>query len=155
MIRCYLGLGSNLGSPERQLRQAFRQLQQLPKTVVTRISRLYKSAPYGVRFQPPYCNAVIEISTQLPPHHLLALCQAIEKKHHRIRKKQWGARTLDIDILLYGQIIIHDWKLKVPHPEMLKRDFVLVPLLEIAPELQLPSGETLDPFLTNCVAHVF
>ena len=85
----------------------------------------------GVRAQPNYCNQVIAIQTTLSAHALLRHCQSIENKQRRIRKRRWGARTLDIDILLYGKHVINTHDLIVPHPEMLKRDFVLMPLLEI------------------------
>ena len=131
MVDCYLGLGSNLREPRRQLSRAFASLRTLPRSAILRQSRVYHSLPMGVRAQPNYYNQVIAIQTTLPAHALLRHCQAIEQKQHRIRKRRWGARTLDIDILLYGNQVIHTHDLIVPHPEMLKRDFVLIPLLEI------------------------
>ena len=151
---CYLGLGSNLRSPERQLRQALHQLQKLPQSVITKISQIYFSKPYGPRAQPPYANMVVSMSTSLSAERLLQACQWIENQHQRIRKKHWGARTLDIDLLLYGQQVIQSHLLKVPHPEMLKRDFVLVPLLEIAPKVALPSGELVVSYLKHCETHL-
>ena len=147
---CYLGLGSNLQSPERQLRQALGKLRKIPRSAITNRSSLYLSHPCGVRSQPRYVNMVVAITTTLPPHQLLKQCQQIENKHHRIRKKHWGARTLDIDILLYGQRTIHTLDLTIPHPHMLCRDFVLVPLLEICPTECLPSGEPLEFYLKTC-----
>ena len=137
MITCYLGLGSNLRSPERQLRQAAVRLKKLPKTAVITLSNIYFSPAFGRRAQPPYCNSVIEIRTCLPPQTLLRHCLAIEKKQQRVRKVRWGARTLDIDILLYGQQTIHKHRLTIPHPRMFERDFVLKPLLTIAPQISL------------------
>jgi 2-amino-4-hydroxy-6-hydroxymethyldihydropteridine diphosphokinase len=133
MTRCYLGLGSNLRSPERQLRQALAKIRTLPQTTIKRVSSFYVTPPFGLKAQPDYHNIVIAIDTNLPPLTLLNYCQYIENKHHRLRKKRFGARTLDIDILLYGEQTIHHRRLTVPHPQMLNRDFVLLPLREIAP----------------------
>lgn len=133
MTRCYLGLGSNLRSPSRQLRTALQQLRTLPQSVIVAQSKLYKTKPWGMRGQPAYANMVVAIDTKLPPHTLLRYCQTIENKQQRLRKIRWGARTLDIDLLLYGTQIIATRTLTIPHPRMLLRDFVLVPLLEIAP----------------------
>lgn len=135
MTLCYLGLGSNLRSPERQLRRAILKLKKLPRTIIKHISSFYFTEPWGVRAQPPYCNIVIAIQTSLPPLALLAHCQSIENSQQRIRKKHWGARTLDIDLLLYGKQMVNHHRLTIPHPQMFKRDFVLVPLFEIAPNL--------------------
>ena len=150
MTRCYLGLGSNLRSPERQLRQAIEQIKKLPRSVITHQSKLYVSHPLGARSQPHYCNMVIEIHTSLPALRLLNHCQRIENTHQRLRKKHWGARTLDIDLLLYGQQTINHVDLTVPHPHMVKRDFVLVPLLEIAPTAHLPTGEPVASYINTC-----
>lgn len=133
MISCYLALGSNLRSPERQLRQAIRRLYHLPASNIQKISSIYLSAPLGFGVQPRYCNLVLAINTRLSPIKLLDYCQQIEKKHQRIRKKKWASRTLDIDILLYGQKQISSPRLILPHPEMTHRDFVMIPFLEIAP----------------------
>ena len=154
MTRCFLGLGSNLRSPERQLRQALTQLHKLPRSVVTDSSSLYLSLPCGVRSQPRYFNMVVAINTLLTAKQLLIHCQRIENNHQRLRKKHWGARTLDIDLLLYGDKIIHQEGLDVPHPHMVHRDFVLVPLLEICPSAQLPTGEPLVSYLKACEAYL-
>ena len=130
-IRCYLGLGSNLASPERQLRQAIHKLQRLPRTVLKRCSSIYHTEPYGRRAQPPYQNMVVELYTSLPAERLLHLCQQIENKQGRVRKVRWGARTLDIDILFYGNHRINTPTLTVPHPGILLRDFVSIPLSEL------------------------
>ncbi len=150
MTLCYLGLGSNLRSPARQLRQALLQLRKLPRTVVTHQSKFYFSKACGVQMQPRYCNMVITIHTTLSPQQLLHHCQQIETNHQRSRKKHWAARTLDIDLLLFGERIINHPNLTVPHPEMIKRDFVLVPLLEIFPTAHLPSGKPLAAYLNHC-----
>ena len=154
MTLCYLGLGSNLNTPPRQLRRALAWLHKLPDSTLTHISRLYTSSPSGVRSQPPYCNMVIALQTTLYPERLLLHCQAIEKKLKRLRKRRWGARTIDIDILLYGNRQIHTQNLTVPHPELCRRDFVLIPLLEIAPNITLPGGEPLAPYLLTCKRYV-
>jgi 2-amino-4-hydroxy-6-hydroxymethyldihydropteridine diphosphokinase len=131
MITCYLGLGSNLRSPERQLRQAFERIRRLPRTAVLNVSPLYFNPAVGRRSQPHYCNCAIKIVTSLPPLTLLRHCLTIEKKQQRTRKVRWGARTLDIDILLYGNQTIHHKDLTIPHPRMSEREFVLMPLSSI------------------------
>lgn len=155
MTLCYLGLGSNLRSPERQLRKAIILLRTLPRSIVTNTSKIYQSLPWGVRSQPPYCNMVVAIHTSLSAQHLLMNCHCIEATLQRVPNKRWGARTLDIDLLLYGKEIINQRELTVPHPRMINRDFVLVPLLEIAPEAQLPSGEPLANFLPHCDRYLY
>lgn len=138
MTICYLGLGSNLRSPERQLRLAIQHIQALPKTVLLKQSSFYFNSAVGRRGQPPFYNCVLQISTQNSPLTLLRLCLAIEKKQQRVRKVRWGARTLDIDILLYGEQTIVSRDLIIPHPRMMEREFVIKPLLQIAPNLRLP-----------------
>jgi 2-amino-4-hydroxy-6-hydroxymethyldihydropteridine diphosphokinase len=136
MTVCYLALGSNLRSPERQLRQAFQHLRKLPKSAVLDISRLYPNQAMGRRAQPPYCNCVLKLKTSFSPQQLLQRCLDIEKKQQRVRKVRYGARTLDIDVLLYGKQTIRTKKLTVPHPRMFERDFVLIPLSDIDPQNQ-------------------
>lgn len=128
MITCYLGLGSNLRSPERQLRQAIHHLRKMPRTVLIQVSPLYFNDAVGRRAHPSYCNAVVKIKTTTPPLALLKRCLALEEQQQRTRKIRWGARTLDVDILLYGQKKLHHPKLIIPHPRMLERDFVLKPM---------------------------
>jgi len=154
MTVCYLGLGSNLRSPVRQLRQAIAKLQKLPASTIVSISTIYISKPCGVRAQPNYCNLVVAMHTSLPILRLLHHCQTIENSHRRLRKKRWGARTLDIDLLLYGSQILNTPNLVIPHPHMLERDFVLVPLLEISPNIQLPNGQLLATYLPACKKYV-
>lgn len=150
MTLCYLGLGSNLNSPVRQLKLAIAALRTIPRSSIALQSNLYKSHPMGVRAQPNYYNMVIALKTSLPPHRLLRYCQSIEKKQHRIRRARWGARTIDIDILLYGKKCIVTRDLQIPHPHMQKRDFVLIPLLEIQKDIRFPNGELLSDYLTSC-----
>lgn len=146
---CYLGLGSNLRVPKRQLRQGIAALRKVPRSTILQLSGIYSSRPAGVRAQPNYANMVIEIQTSLPAISLLRHCQAIENEQNRIRKIRWGARTLDIDLLLYGSQIIQKHDLIVPHPHMLARDFVLIPLLEIMPSARLPSGQLIKNYLVQ------
>lgn len=141
---CYLALGSNLNSPCRQLRLAIRQLQNLPNTIVKKIASFYVSKAWGRRTQPDFYNTVIEIRTTLPPERLLFYCQGIERQLGRVRHVKWGARTIDIDILLYEHRIIKFPALIIPHPELLNRDFVLRPLLEIAPLAKFPDGQLIE-----------
>ncbi|MEE9451383.1 MAG: 2-amino-4-hydroxy-6-hydroxymethyldihydropteridine diphosphokinase, partial [Gammaproteobacteria bacterium] len=115
----------------------------LADCTVIKSSRLYQSPPLGPQDQPDFINAVVKIHTSTLPHDLLNLLLAIENKHGRIRQQHWGARTLDLDILLYGDQCINDPNLTIPHPEMLKRHFVLAPLREIEPDLVLPDGKKL------------
>lgn len=132
MTVCYLGLGSNLASPERQLRRAIRALRKLPKSFIIKVAAFHHSIADGRKAQPNYVNTVIALHTQLSPNALLLYCQKIEQQQGRVRKVRWGARTLDIDILLFGKKTINTPTLCIPHPRMLERDFVLLPLLEIA-----------------------
>ena len=135
MIRCYLSLGSNQNFPERQIRRAIQALKRLPSTAVGKISSLYWNKAWGLQAQQNFCNVMLELTTLLPPFLLLAYCKKIEKTQGRIRKKPWGPRTLDIDIILYANRRIKTKDLVIPHPRMLLRDFVLLPLLEISPPL--------------------
>lgn len=146
---CYLGLGSNLNSPKRNIHLACQALKTLPQTQVLSISSLYLSKPAGVVGQPDYCNAVVHINTRLPAHTLLKYCQKIETAHGRVRKKRWGSRTLDIDILLYGKHSIQTPKLTIPHPRLHERDFMLIPLLELWPKAEFPDKSRLDVCLLN------
>ncbi|MDF7667005.1 2-amino-4-hydroxy-6-hydroxymethyldihydropteridine diphosphokinase [Orbaceae bacterium ESL0727] len=139
MSSVFVALGSNLDNPLAQANQALQQLQQLPHTHVTQISPFYRSKPLGPQNQNDYLNAVIELTTTLSPLELLDHLQSIEKSQGRIRKSQrWGARTLDLDILLYDNLIIDNERLTIPHYDMQNREFVLYPLFDIAPNLILP-----------------
>jgi 2-amino-4-hydroxy-6-hydroxymethyldihydropteridine diphosphokinase len=128
MILCYLGLGSNLKTPERIIRQAIHALKTTPRSAVLQVAKLDITAPWGVQAQPPFCNTVLALKTTLPPYKLLAHCQQLEQKFGRVRRKRWGPRTLDIDILLYGNLRLFSPKLTIPHPFLFDRDFVLQPL---------------------------
>ena len=150
MVVSYIGLGSNLSEPVQQLRSALDYLNKLPESRLVRCSSFYRSAPVGPGDQPDYVNAVAEMETELTPLQLLDRLQAIEAEHGRERSIRWGARTLDLDILLFGQQCIDCERLQVPHPRMGERNFVLLPLAELEPELQLPTGESIQALLRQC-----
>ncbi|MBT8769452.1 2-amino-4-hydroxy-6-hydroxymethyldihydropteridine diphosphokinase [Metapseudomonas boanensis] len=149
--RAYIGLGSNLAEPIMQLRNALTVIAQIPGTHLATVSSLYASDPLGPPDQPRYVNAVAAVDTELAPLQLLEALQAIEQSHGRVRKdERWGPRTLDLDILLFGQRCIDEPRLQVPHYHMHARAFVLYPLAEIAPDLQLPDGRALRSLLDAC-----
>ena len=139
----YIGLGANLGHPEAALRRAVHALRQLPCSRVSGISQYYRSAPLGPPDQPDYWNAALRLETRLTPHALLTSLHDIENQNGRLRAQRWGARTLDLDLLLYGNDIIQTSSLIVPHPELKNRNFVVIPLLDIDPGLTLPDGAAL------------
>jgi len=139
----YIGLGANLGDPVSTLQAAVLALKALPDTRLTGLSRFYRSAPVGPAGQPDYVNAAARIETGLTAHALLTALQAIEKQHGRTREIRWGARTLDLDLLLYGNDEIQTSSLIVPHIELKNRNFVVIPLLDISPDLSLPDGTLL------------
>ncbi|ANZ34179.1 2-amino-4-hydroxy-6-hydroxymethyldihydropteridine pyrophosphokinase [Staphylococcus carnosus] len=142
MTKVYLGLGSNVGDREHQLKEALRLLDAQQGIKVTRVSSLYETAPVGYVDQPDFLNLCAEIETDLTPQAVLKNGLDIEQQLHRVRKERWGPRTLDIDILLYGNKIIEDQDLSIPHPRMAERAFVLIPLQEIAPEAINPRTQT-------------
>ena len=151
MSICYIALGSNLNDPLAQANQAIAALKQLPYTVVTDISPFYRSKPLGPQDQNDYLNAVIKLTTSLKPIALLDELQAIEKSQGRVRKdNRWGARTLDLDILLYDDLIIDNDRLTIPHYHMKNREFVLYPLFDISPELILPDKDKLFDLIKKC-----
>lgn len=134
MTTVYLSFGSNMGDRERQINDALSLLNGLPETKVTKISRLYETAPVGGVEQDDFLNGIVAIETNLSPLELLDGIQAIELKLNRVRKIHWGPRTIDLDIVLFGDLVIDSERLKVPHPFMHERSFVLIPLNEIAPQ---------------------
>lgn len=150
-VRAYIGLGSNLADPQAQLARAVAALRNLPASRLTALSRFYRSRPMGPADQPDYLNAVAMLDTRLEAHELLDALQAIENDQGRVRGPlRWGPRTLDLDLLLFGADIIDTDRLKVPHPGIAERNFVLYPLAEIAPELVLPDGRSLQQMLGAC-----
>ncbi|MDH5445777.1 MAG: 2-amino-4-hydroxy-6-hydroxymethyldihydropteridine diphosphokinase [Gammaproteobacteria bacterium] len=149
----YIGIGSNLDNPQNQVTSAIHELAQIPAIQQITASPLYSSTPMGPQDQPDYVNAVVEIHTTLEPLELLDQLQQIEAEHGRIRTTfRWGARTLDLDILLYGEEIINLARLEVPHPGLHERAFVLYPLYEINPNLSIPGRGKLDELLEKCPA---
>ncbi len=149
-IRCYIGLGSNLDEPRNHVRRALQELAALPASRLLARSSLYRSDPMGPPGQPDYINAVALLESTLDAHSLLDELLALEQIHQRVRHERWGPRTLDLDLLLYGEQQIASERLSVPHPGMHERNFVLWPLAELAPELQLPDGRLLATLLTDC-----
>ncbi len=151
MERVYIGLGSNLAAPLEQLRGALNALAELPQSQLVGMSSFYASDPLGPPDQPRYVNAVAALDTTLTPLQLLDALQAIELNQGRQRKaERWGPRTLDLDILLFGQRLLDEPRLKVPHYHMHARPFVLYPLAELAPDLQLADGRRLSELLSAC-----
>lgn len=150
-VEAYIGLGSNLDNPVEQLKLARTEIAALAGVTELAFSPLYLSTPVGPQDQPDFINAVMRISTTLSAAELLRQLQAIETAHGRLRLVRWGARTLDLDILLYGTSIIAEAALAVPHPEMAKRAFVLYPLADIAPaDLPVPGLGPLADLLAAC-----
>jgi len=151
-VCAFIGLGSNLNDPERQLRRACRELESLPHSRGRGCSSLYRSRPLGPQNQPDFVNAVVELSTALAPQQLLRQLQRIESSHGRVRSgERWGPRPLDLDLLLFGERIIRTPSLTVPHPGLTERAFVLYPLLEVAgPALQIPGRGPLGPLVAAC-----
>ena len=150
MAICYIGLGSNLEDPRLQVSDALVELRDIPNTELLSHSLLYRSDPVGPPGQPDYINAVAKLDTSLEPEDLLDALQAIEQAHQRVRIEHWGPRTLDLDLLLYANDQIDTERLKVPHPFMTERSFVLYPLAEIEPNLVLPKGDHLSDILVHC-----
>jgi 2-amino-4-hydroxy-6-hydroxymethyldihydropteridine diphosphokinase len=145
----YIGLGANLNQPQQQIEQAFIELAQLPNSALVAQSSLYHSKPVGPQDQPDYINAIALLDTQLEPLALLDALQQLEQNHGRIRKRHWGERTLDLDIILIDDCVVDSERLKVPHPFAQQRTFVLYPLSEINPQLVFPNGKALEQLLTE------
>lgn len=133
-ITTYIGLGSNLGDSRQILSEAIAKLKTLG---MVKLSRLYQSPPMGPQDQPNYLNAVAELNTDLAPLDLLDHLQRFEQEAGRVRLRRWGERTLDLDLLIYGNEKIHNERLTVPHIGILQRDFVVIPLLDLDADLQL------------------
>ncbi|MBS0345004.1 MAG: 2-amino-4-hydroxy-6-hydroxymethyldihydropteridine diphosphokinase [Proteobacteria bacterium] len=139
VTRAYVALGANIGEPVKHLRAAVDDLDALPGTRVVARSSLYRSAPVGLLDQPDFINAVVAVNTELPALALLRQLLAIEARHGRVRSVANAPRTLDLDLLLYGELQMQDAELTLPHPRMHERAFVLLPLLEVAPDIALPA----------------
>jgi 2-amino-4-hydroxy-6-hydroxymethyldihydropteridine diphosphokinase len=140
VTRAFVGLGSNLGDRLAQLGAAVAALDATPGIRVVAVSRAYESEPWGVADQPAFANAVAALDVELAPRELLAVCKRIEAELGRVAGVRFGPRALDIDVLLFGEEAIDSPELTVPHPRLLERDFVVTPLLEIAPDVRLPDG---------------
>lgn len=153
MAKVFLGLGANLNEPVLQLQQALEHIQALPNCSLIQCSSFYGSAPLGPEDQPDYVNAVCEIETTLAPLALLDALQGIEQAQGREKKRRWGERTIDLDILLYDQQLIETERLTVPHSQMALRDFVLVPLAEIAPAVVIPALGSVESLIANLTEH--
>lgn len=149
-VEVFIGIGSNLDQPQKQVERAFAALQLLPESKDARCSRLYLSPPMGPTEQPHYVNAAVSLVTRLTPLSLLRELQAIERAQGRVRGVHWGARTVDLDLLVYGNLVLQTPGLQVPHPGVAQRAFVLYPLFDIAPLLVIPGLGR----LTDLVARV-
>ena len=149
-MQVFIGLGSNLADPENQIHAAKKALQALPETQWVTSSSLYKSPPMGPQDQPDYINAVIELDTMLSPLDLLDCLQQIEQQQGRIRERHWGERTLDLDLLLYGDEVIASDRLQVPHSGIAQRAFVIYPLAEIAADIVIPGKGLITTLLAAC-----
>ncbi len=134
----YIGLGSNLNHPKKQIKNALIALNSTKDIKVGGLSNMYQSKPIDGSKQPDYINAMCQVDTHLTALELLYVCQDIEIKQHRVREKKWSARTIDLDIIIYGVQVIVSTQLIIPHPKMMNRAFVLVPLAELEPNLKVP-----------------
>ncbi len=143
-VKAFVGLGSNLGEREALIRLALDDLARVPETRLVRASSLYDTEPVGEVDQPNFLNAVAQVETDLSARQLLWNLLLIEKRLGRVRTQRWGPRTIDLDLLLFGSRVIEEPDLIVPHPELIRRSFVLVPLVELDPMLVHPlTGHTL------------
>ncbi|MEJ2321778.1 MAG: 2-amino-4-hydroxy-6-hydroxymethyldihydropteridine diphosphokinase [Gammaproteobacteria bacterium] len=147
MTTAWIGLGSNLDDPRRQVLDALRELGETDGISLRARSSLYMSEPMGPQDQPDFINAVAAVETQLAPLELLASLRSIERRHARRRERHWGPRTLDLDLLLYGSETIEHPDLQVPHPGIAGRSFVLLPLREIAPGIEIPGKGKVEELL--------
>lgn len=149
-VDAYIGIGSNLDSPEDQVGRAFEELSALPASRCVARSALYRSQPVGPQDQPYFVNAVAHLETSMDPPTLLAALHGIERAHGRMRGVRWGPRTLDLDILVYGDLVQDDARLTLPHPRMHERAFVLYPLRDVAPGLEVPGRGRLEALFESC-----
>ncbi|WOJ91860.1 2-amino-4-hydroxy-6-hydroxymethyldihydropteridine diphosphokinase [Congregibacter variabilis] len=151
MTRCFIGLGANLGNSHKTLQQAADKLENLSSTRAAGRSCIYRSAPVGPPGQPDYLNAVVALDTELPPLTLLTSLQKLEQEAGRERSVRWGPRTLDLDILIYGDAVLESERLTIPHPRLFERNFVLAPLADIVGEnWRLPDGSSVAMRLKAC-----
>lgn len=149
-VIAFVALGSNLESPREQVARGMLEIGALPKTRLLARSSLYRTAPVGFVEQPDFINAVAMAETALAPHALLDALLGIERRHGRVREFRNAPRTLDLDILLYGDLVLHEHGLTLPHPRMHERAFVLLPLAEIAPDAVIPGKGRVADLLAGC-----
>jgi 2-amino-4-hydroxy-6-hydroxymethyldihydropteridine diphosphokinase len=149
MAEVFIGLGSNMDGPHDQLDRALRSLSTSADIELVAVSDRYQTPPIGPS-QPDYINAVAQLRTSLPPEALLDKLQSIEQQQDRVRTLRWGPRTVDLDILLYDNMLCDTERLTIPHPRMAERAFVLLPLADINRDLPLPNGKTVGQLLANC-----
>ena len=153
-LLAYIGIGSNLANPVAQVQEAIAELEVIPDSILIARSSLYSSKPMGPSAQPDYVNAVVALDTVLSPQALLQILQTIERRQGRERTaEKWGPRTIDLDLLLYGGKVIKTEDLTVPHPGLHERDFVLVPLEEIAGDINIPGRGMLSALISRCENH--
>ncbi len=147
----FIGLGSNINSPKQQVIQALQEIHTSKEIFVQACSHLYESVPMGPQDQPNFINAVCKAATSLSPSGLLDKLQEIESLHNRVRTaEKWGPRTLDLDVLMYNQEKISNERLILPHYGMHEREFVLIPMFEIQPDLIMPDGRALAAWISQC-----
>ena len=149
MVTAYIALGSNLDNPGLQLQRAVDDIDSVSNINVSGVSKLYISKPVGPQDQPDYCNAAVKIETSLTPLELLDATQKIENDHGRVRTIRWGARTLDLDIILYGNEVIDSERLVIPHYQMHLRNFVICPIFDITPDLILPNTQSIQNLVSE------
>jgi 2-amino-4-hydroxy-6-hydroxymethyldihydropteridine diphosphokinase len=153
-LMAYIGIGSNLDDPVSQVKEALEELDGIPDSVLVSQSSLYASKPMGPADQPDYVNAVAALDTLLSPEELLQALQKIEQRLGREREgEKWGPRIIDLDLLLYGKKTINTDTLTVPHPGLHERDFVIIPLAEIAGNLNIPGKGLLSTLIAACENH--
>jgi len=152
MQKAFIALGSNLQQPEQQVLKACQEIKSLPKTRLIKSSSLYRTAPVGYDDQPDFINAVVQVETDLTPREFLRALQALENSHGRERPFPNAPRVLDLDLLLYGNMVMSTEELTLPHPRMHERGFVLLPLAEIAPDLKLARYGKVTELAKNCAA---
>lgn len=148
-VFAFLGLGSNLGDRLDNLQRAVDLLDDDDATRVEAVSSVYETEPVGGPEQGPYLNIALRVATRRSPRRLLRLCNEVEAALGRVREERWGPRTVDVDVLLYGERVLRTPRLEVPHARMTERAFVLVPLMEVAPGLRLPGGDSVATALAR------
>lgn len=145
----FLGLGSNLGDRLATLQAAVDLLHADPATRVDEVSSVYETEPVGGPQQDVFYNLAVRVATRRSPHRLLRLCHEVEARLGRVRAVRWGPRTVDLDVLLYDDLVVADRDLVVPHPRLVERPFALMPLMEVAPGVRLPDGRSLATVLAG------